>query len=84
MLPFLSPFSFRSRFRSNSPRAAKDPQQNGEITDYVLPFFFLFIDFVATFRLEIGEVKRARADNDILARRYPEIITSRRDARKAG
>lgn len=47
-------------------------------------FLFFFYDFATVPRSRTNEAEVTRADNDILARRYPEIITTYTDARKAG
>lgn len=47
-------------------------------------FSFFFYDFATVPRSRTNEAEVTRADNDILARRYPEIITTYTDARKAG
>lgn len=58
----------------------KFPRRDGF---FFFPFFF-FYDFATVPRSRTNEAEVTRADNDILARRYPEIITTYTDARKAG
>lgn len=51
---------------------------------FLFSFFLFFYDFATVPRSRTNEAEVTRADNDILARRYPEIITTYTDARKAG
>lgn len=55
-----------------------------EETAFSFFLFSFFYDFATVPRSRTNEAEVTRADNDILARRYPEIITTYTDARKAG